>query len=591
MRFCPQIPVSIVIPILAVACASNPSNATGGNDGGGPGQQSSSTNPSSGTGTGTSGASPGGTGTGTSSSTSTGSNPGSGSSSSGGGVTDGGDVTADGGGGGNPVVNLNQTDQMIEGFGINDMYLSSDLPASLFDPTNGIGLSILRLGMDTMGMGALESAANMQADIMTVQKAGGKVIGSVWTPPMNCKTNNNADNGGQLCSSSTITIASEGADQCTSTGTTSADATCYSSWAKTIATFANTNGLNAISLANEPDFASCGTNEPCNGSYPTAVYTADEMVAFVKVAGPIIKAANPNIQVIAPEASEWNHLWSNDSACGSQPSGDKSSDPLNCGCFVTNPYSAASATCTAAASAACSTACGSGSGYDYGHALHADSTAWADFDIVGIHEYDTQTAFPWPTSDFPKDKELWVTEMAGVKWWPEQGPSADINDGVVVAEWIHSALVTGEASAWLWWWYQAQSTDDNEGLLLAAGSKAPSVPTLTAPDTKRHYTLGNFSKFIRPGYKRVIVSGSAPSGVLLSAYAGPSNATVVVAINTNASTVSVPISIAGGTAPTQFTPWVTSAADNLAQQTAISVSGSSFTAALGATSVTTFVGN
>ncbi len=56
--------------------------------------------------------------------------------------------------------------------------------------------------------------------------------------------------------------------------------------------------------------------------------------------------------------------------------------------------------------------------------------------------------------------------MSGVKWWPEQGPSSDINNGVVVAGWIHSALVTGEASAWLYWWYSTAS--DNEGLVLGS---------------------------------------------------------------------------------------------------------------------------
>lgn len=585
MRFYSRIPLAAAIPMVAAACASSPSKA--GSGGGGnatSGSTSSSASPSSESSSqGTTGSSSGGSGTSGGSNGGGGANGGSpGSAGSSSGVTDGGG--AGDAGGGNPVVNLNQTDQTIEGFGINDMYISTALPSSLFDPTNGIGLSILRLGMDTAGQGNLESSS-MSTDIATVNAAGGKVIGSVWTPPASCKTNDNANNGGQLCSSSNISITSEGTDECSSTDNSS----CYTSWATTITNFATSNHLYAMSIANEPDFASCGTNEPCNGNYPTTVYTADEMVGFVKVVGPMLQANG--VKVISPEPSEWNHLWSNDSACGSQPSGDKSSDPLNCGCFISNS-STPSATCTAAAAAACSSACGSGSGYDYGHALHADSTAWADFDLVGVHEYDSQVAFPWPTSDFAKDKEVWVTEMAGVKWWPEQGPTADINDGIVVAGWIHSALVTGEVSAWLWWWYQAQSTDDNEGLLLKAGSAAPTVSSLTAPDTKRHYVLGNFSKFIRPGYVRVIVSGSVPSGVELSAYSGPSSGSVVVvAINTNASAVSVPIEIAGGTAPSQVTPWVTSASDNLAAQTPVSVSGSSFTAALGATSVTTFVGS
>jgi len=166
-----------------------------------------------------------------------------------------------------------------------------------------------------------------------------------------------------------------------------------------------------------------------------------------------------------------------------------------------------------------------------------------------------------------------------VKWWPQQGPSSDINNGIAVAGWIHDALTTGQASAWLWWWYQATATNDNEGLLLMSGT-----------DTKRHWVLGNYSKFIRPGYTRVDVTGAVPANVLLSAYKATDGTVVVVAINKGTAAVSVPISIAGGTAPASLTPWVTSMMDNLASKTAVTVSGGSFTAALAATTVTTFVG-
>jgi glucuronoarabinoxylan endo-1,4-beta-xylanase len=210
-------------------------------------------------------------------------------------------------------------------------------------------------------------------------------------------------------------------------------------------------------------------------------------------------------------------------------------------------------------------------------------------DILGVHEYDSQVAMPWPSdvNGGKPNKEVWQTEMSGVKWWPEQGTgtgtsltgSATIENGVAVAGWIHSALVDGQVSAWLWWWYQATGTDDNEGLILKNGT-----------DTKRHYTFGNYSKFVRPGYTRVDVTGSVPAGVLLSAYKGSDGTVVVVAINKNTSATSVPITIAGGTAPASLTPWVTSMTDNLASKTAVTVSGGSFTAMLGATTVTTFVG-
>jgi glucuronoarabinoxylan endo-1,4-beta-xylanase len=175
-------------------------------------------------------------------------------------------------------------------------------------------------------------------------------------------------------------------------------------------------------------------------------------------------------------------------------------------------------------------------------------------------------------------KPVWQTEMSGVKWWKEQGPSSHIENGIAVAEWLHSALTVGEASAWLWWWYRANNTDDNEGLLLKNGM-----------DTKRHYTMMNYSRFIRPGYKAVAISGAAPSDILLSGYKGPDGTIVVVAINKGAAAADVPITIAG-TAPAMLTPWVTSAADDFVSKTALAVSGGKFTAALASKTVTTFVG-
>jgi glucuronoarabinoxylan endo-1,4-beta-xylanase len=64
-----------------------------------------------------------------------------------------------------------------------------------------------------------------------------------------------------------------------------------------------------------------------------------------------------------------------------------------------------------------------------------------------------------------------------------------------------------------------------------------------------------------------------------------------VAINSSTSTVSVPITISGGTTtPASMTPTVTDASNNLVAKTAVTVSGGSFTASLGGPSVTTFVG-
>ena len=69
---------------------------------------------------------------------------------------------------------------------------------------------------------------------------------------------------------------------------------CARSLLGDFASFAQTQKLYAMAAANEPDFASCGSSigPPCNGDYDTAVYTAKEMVTFVKALGPKLKAVN-----------------------------------------------------------------------------------------------------------------------------------------------------------------------------------------------------------------------------------------------------------------------------------------------------------
>ena len=459
-----------------------------------------------------------------------------GSNATGGGTSAGGSTGAGGGTSTGVTVQLDKTKQTIEGFGLNTALGGGSVPWDSFYGTSGnsLGFSIVRVGMGSNGsLSGSVTAASYNA----------KVIGSVWTAPANFKDNNSTTKGGHL-------IASH-----------------YDEFATTIANFAKSQKLYAMSAANEPDFASCGSSigPPCNGDYDTMLYTANEMVAWVKVLGPKLQAAG--VKLMAPEASEWIHLWSNTSATGSTVSSHpNSSDPLKCGCFGNDPVTTG-----------CASTCTQGNGYDYGHWLAKDTTAWGLVDIVGTHEYDSQRAMAWPADvdGGKRSKEVWETEVSGVMYWPEQGPSSDINNGIAVAGWVHSALVVGEASAWLYWWYQTSS--DNEGLVLQSGTM-----------TKRCYSIGNYSKFVRPGYVMVDVTGNSNTNLLLSAFTG-TGGTVIVAINKSASAVSVPITITGGTAPASCTPNVTSSSADLTAGTAVTVTGGTFTASLGATSVTTFV--
>jgi len=525
---------------------------TGGTGNTGTGGTSAGTGgTSAGTGPGTGGTTGGGAGTGQaggSAGTGAGGTAGSPAGGSGGapmaGSGAGGSAGAAGGStSGAITVQLGTKKQPIEGFGLNTALSSAQPPWDTFYSTTGtgLGLSIVRVAMDSTGK---------LSGVVPPSSYNAKVIASPWTAAANCKDNNNTQKGGHLLT------------------------TCYDSWSTTVANFAKSQGVYAVAAANEPDFASCGASigPPCNGDYDSMVFTAKEMVSWVNALGPKVKALTPAVKFLAPEPSEWLHLWSNMSATGSTVSGHpNSSDPLKCGCFGNDP-----------GTTGCADTCAQGNGYDYGHWLAKDATAWGYVDILGTHEYDTQKAAPWP-SDVDggmRSKEVWETEVSGVMYWAEQGPSSDIKNGIAVAQWIHSALTVGEASAWLYWWYQASGSDDNEGLVLKSSTAL----------TKRCYTLGNYSKFVRPGYTRVDVTGTMSPDVLLSAYTGTDGTVVVVAINKGSAAATVPITIAGGTAPTMMTPNVTSGTDNIAAKTAVAVTNGTFTAMLDTMTVTTFVG-
>ncbi len=457
------------------------------------------------------------------------------------------DITLDSVSDGPVTLRLDKTFQTIDGFGINNTWASamSDQDADqMFDSAKGLGLTILRIGMGSDGNPY--NGNNCWNDIKKAMQRGCKyIIGTCWTPPARMKTNNSLNDGGHL------------------------KPEFYEEWANTVAGFAakvkQGSGYNlyAMSPQNETDFASCGRNEPCNGNYETCLWTGKEYAAFFKIVAPKIRAAN--CKAMGPEASEWIHVWKDISAFGSEPGNKGSSDPLKCG--YEEP-----AKCTP------------GDGYDYGHWLYKDTTAWNNLDILALHQYDTQVAEPWP-NDVPRENKIgripiWQTEMSGVKWWPEQGPSSNIENGIAVAGWIHNALTVGEASAWCWWWWKPLETDDNEGLWLKNGS-----------DTKRRHTFSNYSKFIRPGYVRVDMIGGIPAGVLISAYKGGNGTVVVlVAINKNSTSVTIPVNITGGNAPSSFTPYVTSANDNVKAMSAVQVNNGVLTVELTGKSVTTFVG-
>jgi glucuronoarabinoxylan endo-1,4-beta-xylanase len=206
-------------------------------------------------------------------------------------------------------------------------------------------------------------------------------------------------------------------------------------------------------------------------------------------------------------------------------------------------------------------------------ALLGDAAARMYTSIIATHEYGcSPKAYPEIAQ---AGKEFWETEIYDTMATSDPG----IGSGLRTAKLIHDAMTIASMNAWHYWWVYPLVAD-NEGLWDFAG-KQPS---------KRLWVEGNFSRFVRPGFQRVGTGGTAPSGVLLSAYTNPADGTVaIVAINNNTSATPLSLYISGA-APCSLTPWVTSASDSLASKAAVAVSGARAAITLAAQSVTTLVG-
>jgi glucuronoarabinoxylan endo-1,4-beta-xylanase len=207
-----------------------------------------------------------------------------------------------------------------------------------------------------------------------------------------------------------------------------------------------------------------------------------------------------------------------------------------------------------------------------------DANAVANISIVAGHLYGTSPFYY--TNAVSKGKEVWETEH----YLSPAGSQPTISDALSAAREIHNSLVTGQYNAYLWWWlidWNPGNGITNDGL----------IDTNNNP-TYFGYALGQYARFIQPGYVRTDVAPASPvSGVYISAYSNGSPALhfTIVAINSNTSAVSQPFTLANTTNLTSLTPYQTTSSGGLGQQGAISVTGGQFTYTLPAQSIVTFV--
>ncbi len=202
-----------------------------------------------------------------------------------------------------------------------------------------------------------------------------------------------------------------------------------------------------------------------------------------------------------------------------------------------------------------------------------DANAVGNIGIIAGHLYGVSPSYY--TNAENKGKQVWMTEH----FLTPAGAQPAIADALAAAEEIHNSMTVGDYNAYVWWWaidWNPGNGVTNNGL----------IDTSNDPNYYG-YALAQFSRFVRPGYVRANATPSPVAGVYVSAYYG-SGYTVIVAINSNATAISLPIVIENA-AVTSVTPYQTTATAGVAAQSAVSVSGDTFTTSLPAQSITTFV--
>jgi glucuronoarabinoxylan endo-1,4-beta-xylanase len=210
----------------------------------------------------------------------------------------------------------------------------------------------------------------------------------------------------------------------------------------------------------------------------------------------------------------------------------------------------------------------------YGEALLNDPATRAAVGIVATHSYN---GAPYSyVSPAIHGKEFWMTE-----WSDDDSPPGDagMDSGLVVARAIHENLTSAEVNAWHYWWL-VNREDTNGNSALVSNDVV----------TRRAYVTGQYSRFVRPGSKRIRLSAGSPQpGVLVSAFLRETDAQlVIVAVNDNASPVTQSFDFAGAEV-SDLVPYVTNDDVTLEEQAPIA-GGTPVSYELSPRSVTTLTG-
>ena len=135
--------------------------------------------------------------------------------------------------------------------------------------------------------------------------------------------------------------------------------------------------------------------------------------------------------------------------------------------------------------------------------------------------------------------EFWQTEYCVLETTPRirgRGRDSTIDAALYIAGILHADLVYAQASTWHWW-IAVTPYDFKDGLLYMDRDTL----TGTVRDTKMLWAMGHFSRFVRPGMRRIGVDVTGPGAdsldaeLQVSAYRDSTGNTVTVLANRSSS--------------------------------------------------------
>ena len=158
----------------------------------------------------------------------------------------------------------------------------------------------------------------------------------------------------------------------------------------------------------------------------------------------------------------------------------------------------------------------------------AGHSYWSD--VLATHlTQDRQSLFLNMAPFYNRGYKYWVTEYCIL-----QGPNGESGNGrdltmttaLNVARIINFDLTLVNASAWQWW-LAVSPYDYKDGLLYT--NYSDKNPYQSIVQSKNLWALGNYSRYIRPGSKRIGCSGANDKyGLMASAYVDSSDSKIII---------------------------------------------------------------